>query len=73
MVNATRNDLGAHKVALAGHPDNGRYSKKTVADIKEQHNKKIIGTVYSDYRDGRKKYVEEKVNPKKRVKFGRLK
>ena len=73
MVKAARKDLDAHEKALAGRPDNGRYSKKTTADIAEQHNKKIIGTVYSDYYDGRKKYVEEKVNPKKRFKFGRLK
>ena len=72
MAKAARKDLDAHNKALAGRPDNGRYSKKTTADIAEQHNKKIIGTVYSDYRDGRKKYVEETVNPKKRFKFGRL-
>ena len=73
MVRATRNDLTAHKIGLAGRPDNGRYSKKTSDDIKEEHIKKDIDTIYSDYRDGRKKYVEETVNPKKRFKFGRLK
>ena len=73
MVRATRNDLTLHKIALAGRPDNGRYSKKTSDDIKEEHIKKDVDTIYSDYRDGRKKYVEETVNPKKRFKFGRLK
>ena len=72
MVKAARKDLDAHDKALAGRPDNGRYSRKTSADIAEQHNKKITDTVYSDYRKGRKKYVEETVNPEKRFKFGRL-
>lgn len=72
MAKAASKDLDAHEKALAGRPDNGRYSKKTSADIAEQHSKKIIDTVYSDYRKGRKKYVEETVNPKKRFKFGRL-
>ena len=45
LVNATRNDLGAHKVALAGRPDNGRYSKQTSDGIKEAYNKKIIDRV----------------------------
>jgi hypothetical protein len=73
MVKAANKDLDAHKKALAGRPDNGRYSKKTSADITEQHIKKIIGAVYNDYSNGRKKYIEEKTNPKKRFKFGRLK
>ena len=73
MAKAARKDLDAHNKALAGRPDNGRYSRKTSADIAEHHNKKIIDTVYSDYRNGRKKHVEETVNPKKRFKFGRLK
>lgn len=73
MVKAARKDLDAHNKALAGRPDNGRYSRKTSADIAKHNYKKIIDTVYSDYRNGRKDYVEETVNPKKRFKFGRLK
>ena len=73
MAKAARKDLDAHKKALAGRPDDGRYSRTTSADIVENHNKKIMDTVYSDYQNGRKKYVEEMVNPKKRFKFGRLK
>ena len=46
FANTARNDLAAHKAALAGRPDNGRYSRKTTADIKEEHNKKITGTVF---------------------------
>ena len=60
-VKAYRKDLDGHKKALAGRPDNGRYSRKTSQDIKDYHYKQI------------KKYVEETVNPKKRFKFGRLK
>lgn len=73
MVKAASKDLDAHNKALAGRPDNGRYSRETSTDIVERHGKKIIDTAYSDYRNGRKKYVEETVNPKKRFKFGRLK
>lgn len=73
MVKAASKDLDAHNKALAGRPDNGRYSRETSTDIVERHSKKIIDTAYSDYRNGRKKYVEETVNPKKRFKFGRLK
>jgi O-glycosyl hydrolase len=73
MAKAARKDLDAHEKALAGRPDNGRYSKKTTADIAEQHNKKIKDAAYDDYQKERKKYVEETVNPKKRFKLGRLK
>lgn len=73
MAKAARKDLDAHNKALAGRPDNGLYSRETSADISERHGKKIMDTVYNDYRNGRKKYVEETVNPKKRFKFGRLK
>lgn len=73
MVKAASKDLDAHNKALAGRPDNGRYSRETSTDIVERHGKKITDTAYSDYRNGRKKYVEETVNPKKRFKFGRLK
>ena len=76
MVKPARKELDAHKKALAGRPDNGLYSRETSADITERHNKRIMDTVYSDYRNGRKKYVEEveeTYNPKKRFKFGRLK
>ena len=73
MGEAIHKDLDAHEKALAGRPDNGRYSKKTYNDIVDEHNKRIKATVYNDYRKGRKKYVEEAVNPKKRFKFGHLK
>lgn len=73
MVKAANKDLDAHNKALAGRPDNGRYSRETSTGIVERHAKKIADTAYSDYRNGRKKYVEETVNPKKRFKFGRLK
>lgn len=72
-MKAASKDLDAHNKALAGRPDNGRYSRETSTDIVERHGKKIIDTAYSDYQNGRKKYVEETVNPKKRFKFGRLK
>ena len=73
QVKAYRKDRDEHKKALAGRPDNGRYSSKTNQDIKDYHYRQIKDAAYDDYQKGRKKYVEETVNPKKRFKFGRLK
>lgn len=55
MVKAANKDLDTHNKALAGRPDNGRYSRETSTDIVERHSKKIIDAAYSDYQNGRKK------------------
>ena len=73
QAKAYSKEMDGHKKALAGRPDNGRYSRKTSQDIKDDHYKQLKDAVYDDYQKGRKKYVEETVNPKKRFKFGRLK
>jgi hypothetical protein len=73
QVKPYRKEMDGHKKALAGRPDNGRYSRKTSQDITDYHYKPIKDAAYDDYQKERKKYVEEKVNPKKRFKFGRLK